>query len=302
MFNSNIRWKITRDKVIHSIYRKLVEGALARYQVREGGKLTTNSYEVVEKVIESVLMIRSWDLGAYFAGASNGDIPNVYYTVQEQVEQLASTYSPQERQALTRAIFSMLNRPDDHESKLLGDLGRVAFGLQLVTNNPCSVFAYSEVLPEKIYLDASVLMPAIVEGHPYSQAYRDAILRLRRATESIGKNLTLWVAHGFLNEVISHRGFAIKESVELGFFNPNELERHISFYGAENTNVFIAAYASRVGRLKEKVSFNDYIKEVAPYSDEEELNVYLKTNEGINTELVHLWQIQSVNLLANLFH
>jgi hypothetical protein len=270
---------------------QLVKGVIDRLQVREGKRPTKESFEIVEKVVESVLMIRSWDLGAYFAGATNGDIPNVFYSVQDQVERHATNYSPMDKQALTRAISNLLNHPDDTESELLGDLGRVAFGLQLVTNNPCSVFAYSEVLPEKIYLDSSVLMPAIVEGHPYSRAYKDAILRLRRATQGAGKGLTLWVVKDFLNEVISHRRLALREMKELGLFNSDELERHVGFYGAENANVFIAGYASRVGRKKEKITFDEFLKEVAPYTDEKQLESYLKAKEGINTLQIKFYSV-----------
>jgi len=273
----------TPEKNLSAQLSKLVDGVVARLQVREGNPATVEIVEIVERIIESVLMIRSWDLGAYFAGAFTGDFPNIFYTVQDQVERFAGSYSLSLKQALTRAVFSLLNRPDERESELLGNLGRVAFGLQLVTNNPCSVFAYSDVLPEKIFLDSSVLMPAIVDGHPYSPAYRDAMVRLRRATQGAGKDLSLWVAKDFLNEVISHRRLALKEINELGFFHPDELERHIRLYGAENANVFIAAYSSRVGRTKEKIRFDDFLKEIAPYTTEEELESFLTTKEGINT-------------------
>jgi thymidylate synthase len=270
------------EKSLVAHVSKLVDGVIYRLQVREGKKPDSVTFDIIDKVIESVLMIRSWDLGACFAGATNGDIPNVFHTVQEQVDRYAKDCSSVEKQALARSISNLFNQPNSQESALLGDLGRVAFGLQLVSNNPC--LAFSEVLPEKIYFDASVLMPAIVEGHPYSSAYRDAISRLRRAVQSSGKELSLWVTKDFINEVISHRNLAIREVNELGLFNPENLERHIGLYG-QDANVFITAYANRVGRVKEKVKFDAFINEVAPYSTEDQLEAYLKTKEAIKTDL-----------------
>lgn len=271
------------EKSLTSHISRLVDGVINRLQVREGKKPDSITFGIVDQVIESVLMIRSWDLGACFAGATNGDIPNVFHTVQEQVDRYASNYSITDKQALSRSITNLFNQPDNQESELLGDLGRVAFGLQLVTNNPCS--AYSEVLPEKIYFDASVLMPAIVEGHPYSPAYRDSISRLHRAIKSTGKELSLCVTKDFLNEVISHRKLAIREVNELGLFTPDELQHHIDLYG-QDANVFIIAYASRVGRTKEKVKFDEFLNEVAPYSTEDQLEAFLKAKEGIRTERI----------------
>src|SRR5690606_14145248 len=101
----------------------------------------------------------------------------VLNTIQDQIKKIDVSSITIDKDKITRSIFDLFNRPNEKESELLGDLGRAAFALQLITNNPCSVFAYSDVLPDRIYLDASVLMPAIVEGHPYSIIYRDAIIR-----------------------------------------------------------------------------------------------------------------------------
>ena len=260
---------------------KLVAGVINRYKVREGKTPKPQTFDVINIVIEKVLMIRSWDLGACFAGATNGDIPNVFYTVQDQVEKLASNHSSSEKQALTRAVFNLFTQPENHESELLGDLGRVAFGLQLITNNPCS--AYSEVLPQKIYFDANVLMPAIVDGHPFSPVYRDAIYRLRKASENSGTELSLLVIKDFLNEVISHRKLAISEVYARSLHLPNELERYINLHG-HDSNVFIMAYSGRVGREKKHIKFEEFLNSIAPYTNEKQLEEYLLKKEGIKTD------------------
>jgi len=260
---------------------ELVNGVINRYEVREGKTPRKETYSIVERVIERVLIIRSWDLGACFAGALNGDIPNVFKTIQGEIEKLSFQHNSEEKSSLARAISNLFSQPDSNESALLSDLGRVAFGLQLITNNPC--LTYSEVLPQKIYLDASVLMPAIVDGHPFSSSYNDAINRLRKASSATGNELSIVVIRDFLNEVISHRKLALNEVIELGLENPNELDRYINLYGQDG-NVFIVAYSGKVGRLKQKVKFETFLSELAPYSNENQLENFLLKNKGIKTE------------------
>jgi hypothetical protein len=62
---------------------------------------------------------------------------------------------------------------------------------------------------------------------------------------------------------------------ELGLDDPPRLRKHVLWLGAENTNVFIGAYSTWVGRERHQVSFEDFLNSVAPFQSEAELNEYL---------------------------
>ena len=68
----------------------------------------------------------------------------------------------------------------------------------------------------------------------------------------------------------------------MGLENPEKLKRHILLFGADGTNVFTGAYASWVGRKKEKISFKEFLAEVAPYSNENGLSRHLD-QQGVKT-------------------
>jgi hypothetical protein len=125
-------------------------------------------------------------------------------------------------------------------------------------------------------------MPAIVEGHPYRRLYTDAISRLTEAGSSVGMPISVLATKGFLNEIISHRNIARREIETMFLERPGSLTRHILFQGAENANVFIGAYGSRIGGSRKDLSFEDFLKDVAPYESEAELSRYLE-QRGIKT-------------------
>jgi hypothetical protein len=66
----------------------------------------------------------------------------------------------------------------------------------------------------------------------------------------------------------------------LGVDHPDVLRRLITFYGAENVNVFIGAFASHVGQNRKqgqrRQTFSQFLREVAPYRTEDELAAYLR--------------------------
>lgn len=120
-------------------------------------------------------------------------------------------------------------------------------------------------------------MPAITSGHPLLPVYIDALERLREANAELGLSLAIKVADSFLNEIVSHRGAAIEAVDRLNLEDVDTLTKHIQLYGATNTNVFIGAYASFVGREGRQISFGDFLKEEAPYENELQLATHLQS-------------------------
>ena len=182
------------------------------------------------------------------------------------------------------ACYDLFHRPNDTEAKLLVRLGRLGFGVEIALQQGRTSLLHRSTLPERIYLDASVLMPAIIRGHPYRATYIAAVQRLRQAQERVGNATTVLVLEAFLNEIISHRSKAEEIVREEGLEDPEILAKYVLYAGGtENTNVFIGAYANVVNSEKTSIRFADFLEKEAPYRNELRLAGFLAENLGIQT-------------------
>lgn len=257
----------------------LVRGILDRLKVRENFAPTEKDRHVAVHAIEQSLMVRAWDLAAHWAGGGAGYGENLYATVHEIVLKLTPDFSEKRQLAMERCAIDLLTLPTEDEAEHLAELSRAAFSLQMVLSSPRQALFQEYVLPQRVYFDASVLLPAVVPGHPLSSLYMGAIRRLKEAATRAGIKLELCVGAPFLNEVMSHREKAVTIANDLKLDDSKNLERLISFYGAENTNVFIGAFAGRVGAAsidgRARQSFQQFLQQVAPYTSEDGLNGFL---------------------------
>jgi hypothetical protein len=105
------------------------------------------------------------------------------------------------------------------------------------------------------------------------------------------------VGEQFLNEIVSHR-YGAKELVrQLSLEDPKSLAQHILFYGATNTNVFVAAYASAVGRPMHSLDFETFLNQIAPYENEDQLISYL-SDKGIVTQRMEFIEESGIHFEA----
>jgi hypothetical protein len=191
----------------------------------------------------------------------------------------------------------MLAAPTEAEAKVLAELGRASFALEMAIKCPRSTLFHSTVLPDKVYLDANVLMPALTYGHQFHEIYKNTIERLRQATVQSGSHLHVIAYYGFLNEVVSHRRIAIGEMVEWGEGFQDGLVKEALYYGTANMNVFVGAYANVVQSEKD-MSFADFLNQYAPYTTEKELAQWIRKH-GItvqNTNEVRGAEFPSISL------
>ncbi len=255
----------------------LASAVMDRMKVREGVTPTDSDERAAKSILESVFMARAWDLAAHYAGSSAGfaaDLPTVISAVVREHQKSHRVSNPV---AMEYAVGALLSAPDNKEATLLAELGRSAFAVQLVLSSPRQALFQKFSLPQKVYFDTNVLLPAITDGHPMRPAYSDTISRLRNASIKLGNQCELCVGHQFLNEIISHRDLAIQTVRQLGLEDRKALGNHISLYGATNTNIFIGAYSSHVGRTgTRKLSFSTFLHEMAPYKTESELAGFLR--------------------------
>jgi len=278
----NIVAQIDSQKDYDAVLESLVDGAAQRLKTREGVDADERLRGSIAQLIERLVLVRGWDLGAHFAGGHPSTAFDAWTQIEGLLQSLAKDVSPDESKALANAIFDLFRHPGDREAGLLADVGRIAFGVELVLSHARWTTAPGLLLPGTVYLDASVLMPAIVQGHPYGPVYADAISRMQSAAAVAGSAIRLFAARGFLNEIIHHRELARGEVYDQGLENVDKLRRHILMLGAENTNVYIGAYASWVGRTEEAISFIEFLAKVAPYGSADTLAAYVE-QQGIRS-------------------
>jgi hypothetical protein len=279
---SIVAWVAPGESDLDKQLTRLAGDALDRSCVREGIQPKDKDKLAAKVLIERVLMSRAWDIAAHLAGGNSGWTADVRGLVRKGIAAMPSNERPTSPETLERAIHDLFRAPDSQEAVALTSLGRAAFGLQLLLASPRQTLFHQHALPEILYFDASVLMPAITTGHPLRPAYMDIVARLREAGDNAGVHLVLAVGVQFLNEIVSHRRLAIEMVTAANLEDPDNLRRHIQFHSAENTNVFVGAYGSLVGRAAKKIAFAEFLAQAAPFGTEDGLATHLE-RLGIRT-------------------
>lgn len=251
--------------------KRLVDGCVNRFVLTERGVDIEPVRQFLDELFGQLLLNRGWELGAAFAARripADIDIAKLC----DGLDSRGLRHSDLTR--LGRAVENLLMRPDDEEAEILAELGRTAFGLELVLEAPHDASFLQRTLPEKIYFDANVLMPAITPGHPHHELFSATIQALRDSGRGASVSVSLRVYDGFLNEIVSHRQLA-REAM-----SSNEGEgamweaRSVALYGSGNVNVFVGAYFNHL-ETHPGVSFDDFLHLAAPYNNEADLRRYL---------------------------
>jgi hypothetical protein len=254
----------------------LVNGIVARLKIREGYEVNEQIESAIANITEEVIVLRGFDLGAEFSGAEISEELDPLPTINAAINRHLKGFWQDRKRYIAEAFVDLLRHPDTIEEGILAELGRVSFGIEVVLQAGRSTM-YSLSLPEVIYLETSVVLPAIVSGHPYQASYIDAIKRLQQASQRAGKSTSVLIADVFLDEILNHRRKAIELVTELGLDRSDILQRRVLYYGAEKVNVFISGYSSWVKSSKEEESsFDAFLQSEAPYNSREQLKEFLQ--------------------------
>jgi hypothetical protein len=211
--------------------RKLAQALVSRLMVREQYDVAPEIQNALERICEEVMVLRGFDVGAEFAGAylSAAELdPSA--TISQSIDRHLPAYWGHHKSQIRAAFLDLIRRPTSAEEDLLAEVGRISFGIEMVLQSGRATMCGAS-LPEQIYLDASVLMPAIVRGHPYQKAYEHALRKLRKAAESKGSATNSFIADVFLNEIVAHRRRAIDMLENLKLDDYGLLNRRILYYG-----------------------------------------------------------------------
>lgn len=252
---------------------RLVDGVVQRYRLQEGGADTQEVRAYLVAVVGELLLQRGWELGAAYAGRRMPEDVDLSY-VMDRID--AKGVRTTEFSKIERVLKDLLTQPDDEEAVLLADLGKTAFGLELLLESPHDSLFLTRALPERLYFDANVVMPAITKGHPLHDLFSVTINALKDAAGTGACGPSLRVYDGFLNEIVSHRRLAI-ESMEAGNGEGSLWEeKAVSLFGTANVNVFVGAYFNF--RLADPdISFREFLRVHAPYDDERQLRQHLES-------------------------
>lgn len=248
----------------------LTNSVRVRAYLQEGWKTGVEVQHTMTGFFSQLIRRRGWDLGAAFAAGRAPELVGI----EQLLNECAIGLTAFDRERLQRVCANMFHHPSQEESAVLGELGRVSFAVELAFQSPQTALLHKTILPRRIYFDASVLLPALVEGHPFSKIYRSTIKRLKEAASSAAIQLQLRVCTVYLNEIVSHRRNAVEYSEEAGEDFPVIARSDAIFHGVPNVNVYVGAYANWVENHG-PLSFKDFLSRVAPYSSETQLRRWL---------------------------
>ena len=261
---------------------RLVSGVLARAQTRYGRSLDKH-FDYTPHIREVFLRILVADgmlLAHSLIRRTRREVEQVDSLVERSVAAL-ETSNRHRIEPLREAIKAILTRPEIDEEEALDELASIAFVMCLTLTDPGVPAIGEKIAQHSVFLDASVVLPWISQGHP-SQAFYAAIV------ENVGSPA---IADFYVNEIVAHRSLAIREFEEMELHKESNLRRFSLFFGLSHVNTFIAGYGGYY-RNKSEISFEKYLEDTAPFESEKEAIVYLK-RRGIR---VHTLQVEQANL------
>ncbi len=259
----------------------LTVGVCDRAHVQEGWKPPVHVGDVLKDFLKEIVHQRGWDLGAAFAAGKAPD-PVAFRSVLAQFSHRLSAF---DRERIERAIESLFQRPTEKEASILGELGRISFAVELAFQAPRTMLLHKAVLPQRVYFDTNLLLPAFVQGHPLYEVYGDTLRRLRAASIAAGLRLQLVAYSGYINEMISQRNAALVYEREAGLEFDDLARSDALYHGPGNINVYIGAYVNAVENGHAR-GFSSFLKRVAPYITETDLRRWLQKTGFVVAESV----------------
>ena len=246
---------------------RLISGVLARAQTRYGHRLDKH-FDYTPHVREVFLRILVADgmlLAHSLIRRTRREVERVDALVERSVAAL-ETSTRSRIEPLREAIAVILSRPETDEEEALDELASIAFVMCLTLTDPGVPAIAENMVQQPVFLDASIVLPWISQGHP-SQAFYATIV------ENSGSPT---IADFYVNELVSHRSLALRDFKDMELDNESNLRRFSLYYGLSHVNTFIAGYGGYF-KNKAKISFNEYLDEIAPFESEEEATTYLES-------------------------
>jgi hypothetical protein len=266
------RWtrEMPEDHDFENALNILVKGVIERYVVREGGQDTSDVRKALKSFFQQAILKRGWDLGAAFAAK---EVPE-HADIEKLLWSVSNLLAPGTIDGLLRACYDLFRAPDTREAQILINLGRASFALELALQAPKDTLLHQLTLPQRIYLDANVLLPAITVGHPFHGMYKESLTRLVEAAKGATTHVRVVTFRGFLNEVVSHRRLASEQITRMKEDSDRVVLTQARVFGSTNINVFLSAYINLAADTP-GLTFDDFLATYAPYENEAQLGEWL---------------------------
>jgi len=297
-----VRRKSRPSGLLDEHLTRLAGAVLDRLFIIHKVKLAREVRTQFKVVWERLFIARAWDLAPQYAGS----VVSKGLPIDDTIEALINEHVPEHKNksvVIRDCFLHLIDYPDRTQAEALAEISRTAIAVEMLLSSPRRSVWHASTLPTKLYFDASVLLPAIVEGHPTHDGNVTAIRRLKEAVKNTGQVCELAVGTQFLEEILVHRTKAIDMVNELKLEDPERLAEHIIFYGPANTNVFVGAFSSQFkGSPNERHSFTEFLRRTAPYSTEAELVHHLR-QLGISAEKMTFIDVKNIefsHIFANL--
>ena len=264
---------------------RLVKGLVARAKIRFDMADFESQRPFLDQLIVFVMALDGLHLAHTLIRRHPLDSERLESVIDEAVRrvQIPERFVP----LATATLIDLIVSPDAEEEQILGNIAAVVFGTALLLADPLQADRVSNPFHTGAYVDASVLLPWLAEGHPLRLAY-DSVLRSFEPG-------TVRVLSGYLNEIVSHRRLAREHCERAGFDDENKFKRYVNLFELHNVNVFLGGYAGTLERGS-KESLEEYLERVAPFSSEMDVRRCLE-DKGL---LIEDYALQDYGLAGEL--
>ena len=264
---------------------RLVKGLVARAKIRFDTADFESQRPFLDQLIVFVMALDGLHLAHTLIRRHPLDSERLESVIDEAVRrvQIPERFVP----LATATLIDLIVSPDAEEEQILGNIAAVVFGTALLLADPLQADRVSNPFHTGAYVDASVLLPWLAEGHPLRLAY-DSVLRSFEPG-------TVRVLSGYLNEIVSHRRLAREHCERAGFDDENKFKRYVNLFELHNVNVFLGGYAGTLERGS-KESLEEYLERVAPFSSEMDVRRCLE-DKGL---LIEDYALQDYGLAGEL--
>jgi hypothetical protein len=239
---------------------ELATSVLARASMRYNVRVNdlTRTRAAITEVITRVLVADGLAIGHQLFRGHALDEDRVDTVVASAIRSLGS----RDRSLVVGfadAIQHLLTAPDVKDEQLLDEANAACLTLSLLFTDPAIIAVAESALNRTVFLDTSILLPWICDGHVAAPFYSQIIGGLA--------NFLPRVARGYLNEVVSHRKIALDLHSQHGLSDMTRLEEYARFARVEGMNAFLGGWSGLVASGRHE-TFKDYLARVAPYTDE----------------------------------
>ncbi len=233
---------------------RLLEGVLSRSQIRFRIALPDVLRVRVRDAIVFALSLDGLHLAYSVIKRAPLDRLRLHAILELALEHAGITEG-RVRTPILAALEALMMQPDREEERVLANVSVVVFATALLLNDPAAARDAGRLVERGAFVDASVLLPWICEGHPLQRSYA--------ATLNAFGPRRIHVMDGYLNELVSHRRLAV-EAMDGGLRDDQFLRRYVGLFELHNINTFVGGFAATKA-AGFRGQFADYLTEYAPF-------------------------------------